>query len=130
MCILPSNNLAICLVVSNLSKEILIIAVRGAAKRTPINPQIIPQKIKDKIIVIGCNPKLSPKILGSTKFPTIWCIIVGKTIISTTRVGSLYWRKAIGSGSKTAITDPITGIKFKMNVKLPKIKANSNPKNQ
>ena len=118
------------MVVSNLSNEILMIAVKGAARRTPIKPQIIPQKIKDKIIVIGCNPKLSPNILGSTKFPTIWWIIVGKIIINTTSVGSLYWRKAIGSGSKTAITEPITGIKFKINVKLPKMKANSKPKNQ
>ncbi len=53
------------------SNEILMIAVKGAARRTPIKPQIIPQKIKDKIIVIGCKPKLSPNILGSTKFPTI-----------------------------------------------------------
>ena len=118
------------MVVSNLSNEILMIAVKGAARRTPIKPQIIPQKNKDKIIVIGCNPKLSPNILGSTKFPTIWWIIVGKIIINTTSVGSLYWRKAIGNGSKTAITEPITGIKFKINVKLPKMNANSKPKNQ
>ena len=38
--------------------------------------------------------------------------------------------KAIGNGSKTAITEPITGIKFKINVKLPKMNANSKPKNQ
>ena len=75
------------MVVSNLSNVILIIAVKGAARRTPINPQIIPQKIKDKIIVIGCNPKLSPNILGSTKFPTIWWIIVGNIIINATSVG-------------------------------------------
>ena len=41
---------------------ILIIAVIGAANKTPIIPQIIPQKIKDKIMVIGCKPKVSPKI--------------------------------------------------------------------
>ena len=35
-----------------------------------------------------------------------------------------------GGYTKTAITEPITGIKFKMNVKLPKMKANSKPKNQ
>ena len=34
-------------------------------------PDIVHKKIKDKIIVIGCNPKLSPNIFGSRKFPTI-----------------------------------------------------------
>ena len=66
---MPSNNLAICLVESNLSKLTLMIAVRGAASKTPIIPHIMPQKIKDKIIVIGCNPKASPKIFGSTILP-------------------------------------------------------------
>ena len=37
----------------------------------PIIPHIIPQKIKDRMIVIGCNPKASPKILGSTTLPII-----------------------------------------------------------
>ena len=51
-----TKNLAICLVVSKRSKVILTIAVIGAAKRTPIIPHIMPQKINDKIIVIGCKP--------------------------------------------------------------------------
>ena len=45
-------------------------------------------------------------------------IIVGKTIIKITKVGSLYCKKAIGNGSKTAITDPITGIKFRIKVRV------------
>ena len=51
-------------------------------------------------------------------------------IINITNVGSLYCKKAIGKGSKTAITEPITGIKFKMNVNVPNMNANSNPRNQ
>ena len=130
MCILPSNNLAICFVVLNLSNVILIIAVNGAASNTPIKPQIIPQNINDKIIVIGWRPKLSPKTFGSIKLPTIWCTIVGNIIIKITSVGSLYCKKAIGKGRRTAMTDPITGIKFKIKVNVPKINANSNPRNQ
>ena len=38
--------------------------------------------------------------------------------------------KAIGKGRRTTITDPITGIKFKIKVNVPKINANSNPRNQ
>ena len=87
-------------------------AVSGAANKTPINPQIIPQKINDKIMVIGCKPKLSPKILGSTILPIIWWTMVGKTIINITKVGSVYCKNAIGNGSRTAITDAITGIKL------------------
>ena len=37
---------------------------------------------------------------------------------------------AIGIGSKTAIIDPTTGIKFSKNVSEPKINASSKPKNQ
>ena len=55
-------------------------AVKGAASNTPIKPQIIPQNIKDKIMVIGCRPKLSPNIFGSRKLPTTWWTIVGKRI--------------------------------------------------
>ena len=57
-------------------------------------------------------------------------MIVGKTIIRITSVGSLYCKKAIGSGNKTAITEPITGIKFKIKVSVPNMNANSRPRNQ
>ena len=78
---MPSNTLAICFVVSNLSKDILTIAVIGAANNTPIIPQIIPQKIKDKITVIGWSPKTAPKILGSKIFPImIWTKVGNKMI--------------------------------------------------
>ena len=50
---LPSSSRAKGNVVSNFSKLIFIIAVIGAANKIPIKPQIIPQKIKDKIIVTG-----------------------------------------------------------------------------
>ena len=43
---------------------------------------------------------------------------------------SVNWRKAIGRGINTAITEPITGIKFNINVRDPKINASSIPKNQ
>ena len=127
---MPSNNLAICLVESNLSKLTLMIAVRGAASKTPIITHIIPQKIKDKIIVIWCNPKASPKIFGSTKLPIIWLIIAGRNIINKTEDKSGYCKIAIGIGNSTAIMEPTTGIKFKINVKEPKIIASSKPKNQ
>ena len=107
-----------------------MIAVRGAASRTPIIPHIIPQKIKDRMIVIGCNPKASPKILGSTTLPIIWWIIAGRNIINKTEDKSGYCKIAIGIGNNTAIMEPTTGIKFNINVKEPKIKASSNPKNQ
>ena len=50
---LPSNSRANGKVVLNLPKLIFTIAVMGAANNTPIKPQIIPQKIKDKITVMG-----------------------------------------------------------------------------
>ena len=115
---------------SNLSNVTRIIAVSGAAKRTPIIPHIIPQKINDKIIVIGCNPKASPKIFGSMIFPIIWWIIAGKNIINSTEDKSVYCKIAIGIGNKTAMIEPTTGIKLSIKVKEPKIKANSKPKNQ
>ena len=58
-------------------KEIFIIAVIGAAKKTPIIPQIIPQNIKDRIIVMGCKPKASPKIFVSIILPIIICTMPG-----------------------------------------------------
>ena len=76
-----------------------MIAVRGAASKTPIIPHIIPQKIKDKIIVIGCNPNASPKILGSTIFPIIWWIIAGRNIINRTEDKSGNCKIAIGIGN-------------------------------
>ena len=36
----------------------------------------------------------------------------------------------MGRGNKTAITDPITGIKLSINVKEPNINASSKPRNQ
>ena len=51
-------------------------------------------------------------------------------MIKTTSEGSLYCKNAIGKGNKTAITDPITGIKFRIKVSVPKINASSNPRNQ
>ena len=56
--------------------------------------------------------------------------MVGKSITNNKLLGSVNWRKATGKGINTAIIDPKTGIKFKINVKVPKIKANSNPRNQ
>ena len=82
--ILPSRKSDIGLVVSNFSKEILIIAVKGAASKTPIMPQIIPQKIKDRITVIGCKPSASPIILGSKILPIRVWTIVGSKIIKIT----------------------------------------------
>ena len=58
-------------VVSNFSNEIFTIAVIGAANKTPIIPQIIPQKINDRITVIGCKPNALPNILGSKILPII-----------------------------------------------------------
>ena len=84
----------------------------------------------DKIIVIGCNPKASPKIFGSMTFPIIWWIIAGKNIIKSTEDKSVYCKIAIGIGNKTAMIEPTTGIKLSIKVKEPKIKANSKPKNQ
>ena len=107
-----------------------MIAVRGAASKTPIIPHIIPQKIKDKIIVIGCNPNASPKIFGSTTLPMIWWIMAGRNIIKRTEDKSGNCKIAIGIGNSTAIIEPTTGIKFNINVKEPKINASSNPKNQ
>ena len=43
------------------SNDILITAVIGAARSMPIVPHSIPQNIKDRIIVTGCSPKVSPK---------------------------------------------------------------------
>ena len=37
-------------------------------------------------------------------------------------------RNAIGNGNNTAITEPITGIKFKIKVNVPNINASSKPK--
>ena len=110
--------------------EILIIAVIGAANNTPIMPHIIPQKISDKIIVIGCRPKASPNIFGSNMLPIIIWTTEGNKIIINICVNSGNCKTAIGSGRSTAITDPITGIKFKIKVRVPKIKASSKPKNQ
>ena len=79
---------------------------------------------------MGCNPKASPKIFGSTTLPIIWWIIAGRIIINTIEDKSEYCRIAIGIGKRTAIIEPTTGIKFKINVKEPKINASSKPKNQ
>ena len=82
------------------------------------------------MIVIGCKPKASPKILGSTTLPMIWWIIAGRNIINKTEDKSGYCKIAIGIGKSTAIIEPTTGIKFKINVNDPKIRASSKPRNQ
>ena len=51
-------------------------------------------------------------------------------MINITEVGSVNCKNATGNGIITAITEPITGIKFKINVKEPKISASSKPRNQ
>ena len=115
-CILPSSNLAKDLVVSNCSKDIFIIAVTGAARKTPVTPHSIPQKISDTIIVTGCNLKAEPITLGSIKSPTIILIIVGIKIIKIIGVGVVYWINATGIGKARAINAPNTGMKVKKKV--------------
>ena len=87
---LPSSSRAKGNVVSNFSKLIFIIAVIGAANKTPIMPHNIPQKIKDKIIVTGCSFKAEPISLGSIKSPIITLNIVGINIISIIGNGLVY----------------------------------------
>ena len=126
----PSSKRANGRVVSNFSKEIFIIAVMGAAKKTPTTPHKIPQKIKDKIIVTGWSFKADPISLGSIKSPMIILNIVGINIIRMIGVALVYWMNATGIGKITAITAPNTGIKVKKKVKLAKTIASSNSNNQ
>jgi len=56
--------------------------------------------------------------------------MAGRNIINKTVDKSGYCKIAIGIGNSTAIIEPTTGIKFNINVKEPKIKASSKPKNQ
>ena len=57
---------------------------------------------------------------------------VGGAAFGSARVGLRVaaTARATGIGIKTAITDPKTGIKFNIKVKVPKINASSMPKNQ
>ena len=87
---LPSSSRAKGNVVSNFSNAIFIIAVIGAAKKTPTTPHKIPQKIKDKIIVTGWSFKADPIILGSIKSPMINLAIVGINIIRMIGKGLVY----------------------------------------
>ena len=86
----PSNKRANGRVVSNFSKEIFIIAVMGAAKKTPTTPHKIPQKIKDNTIVTGWSFKADPMTLGSMKSPMITFNIVGNAIIKMIGNGLVY----------------------------------------
>ena len=124
----PSNILAIGLVVSDCSKEILIIAVIGAASKTPITPHNMPQKIKDKIIVTGWSLRAEPINLGSITSPIIILVIVGINIKMIIGNGVVYWIKATGIGKIIAIIDPNTGMNVRKKVKLAKIIANSKSK--
>ena len=81
--ILPSSNRAIGLVVLYCSKDIFIIAVIGAANRTPITPHSKPQKISANIIVTGCKLRAEPRTFGSIKSPIIILYDKGNTIISS-----------------------------------------------
>ena len=87
---LPSSKRANGRVVSNFSKEIFIIAVIGAAKKTPTIPHKIPQKIKDNIIVTGWSFKADPISLGSIKSPMIILAIEGINIIRMIGVTLVY----------------------------------------
>ena len=87
---LPSNKRANGRVVSNFSKEIFIIAVIGAAKKTPTTPHKIPQKIKDNTIVTGWSFKADPISLGSRKSPMIIFNIAGNAIIRMIGVTLVY----------------------------------------
>ena len=77
---------------------------------------------KARAIIILCLSIIDTEIFS----PPIYY----DNIISKTEERSGNCRTAIGIGSNTAITDPITGIKFNINVNVPKIKASSKPKNQ
>ena len=94
-----------------------MIAVIGAANKTPIMPHRIPQNIKESIIVTGWSFKAEPMSLGSRKSPTIILINVGIDIIKIIGSGFVYWINATGIGKITAITAPKTGIKVKKKVK-------------
>ena len=109
------------LVVSDWSKLILIIAVKGAANNIPVIPQSIPQKINARIMVTGCNPNAWPNNFGSNILPIAICTKDGSNTTKTTIVETSYCKKATGNGNKTAIIEPKVGIKFNKNVKVPKM---------
>ena len=113
---MPSSNRAIGLVVVNCSKDIFIIAVIGAANRTPIIPHNNPQKISAKTIVTGCKLRALPINFGSIKSPIINLIAKGIKIIKIIGIGSVYWINATGIGKITAIAAPNIGINVKKNV--------------
>ena len=56
--------------------------------------------------------------------------VQSEQVTKSTEDKSVYCKIAIGTGSKTAIIDPTTGMKFSIKVNDPKINASSKPINQ
>ncbi len=114
-------------VFENWERMIIAITVIGTHSNIPVMPQILPQIASDKIIAKGLRLSVSPSNFGSTTWPMNVCTAC--TPPATTRNGTIVLNciNASTAGKIVATIDPITGMKFRMNIRNAQKDAKSNP---
>ena len=105
---------------------IFIITIRGTERSIPIGHQSVPQNISDISITSGERLSLFPISFGSIKFQkNIWTHVrmIKRVIVYPNVASGTISENA--TGKKTAIIDPILGMKLSMKIKNAQNKKNS-----
>jgi hypothetical protein len=107
---LAESKMAMGLVLGNLERIITMMAMMGTLNNIPVMPQILPQKLRDKMITSGLKLMLLPISLGSKRLPTKnW---IDPTNNKTHKPGnnSPNCRQLNMLGKTVPINEPILGI--------------------
>ena len=107
---LAESKMAMGLVLGNLERMITMMAIMGTLSNIPVMPQMLPQKLRDKMMISGLKLTLFPISLGSSKLPIINWIAPTKSSTHTPGSNSPYCRQLKMLGKTVAINDPMVGM--------------------
>ena len=125
MCPFSDKIIASLWVFLKLLKTISSITSIGTLKNIPLRPQILPIKLRVINIIKGLKLSDLPISFGSRKLPIITWVIVNKMNIEKLSNMFKFWIIEKQKGKKIDKREPINGIKFNNNEKIPKKTAKS-----
>ena len=120
MCPFSDKIIASLWVFLKLLKTISRITSIGTLKNIPLSPQIFPIKLSVINIIKGLKLRDLPISFGSRKLPIIIWVIVNKMNIEKLSNMFKFWIIEKQKGIVMDKREPINGIKFNNNEKIPK----------
>ena len=125
MCPFSDKIIASLWVFLKLLKTISNITSIGTLKNIPLRPQILPIKLRVINIIKGLKLSDLPMSFGSRRLPIITWVIVNKMNIEKLSNMFKFWIIEKQKGIVMDKREPINGIKFNNNEKIPKKTAKS-----